>query len=239
MKEPTDCILWNEPEKITSETFDGFDVVEKYVDTSHWERSLLKCRGCGQLYFHEFYEEVDWEDGEDPQYWTYIPVESDEEIALLKKTTYLELLQCFPRLQKDFPKSAEKPNIFWAKRSPSSMDDPIHGSVEQGKERIYQRYFERILDKIDVQNFTNQTLGKTHDSHRRESDYKIVEEIVNTAADNHGLLPVVLQVMLEQFFWADVYMREFDKSKWIYRVMDREDDDFFPDSMTVYKRIFE
>ena len=136
MKEPTDCILWNEPEKISSEEFSGFDVVEKYVDTSHWERSLLKCRECGQLYFHEFYEEVDWEDGEDPQYWTYIPVESDEEIALLKKTTFVELLQFFPRLQKDFPKSAKKPKIFWAKRSPSSMDDPIYGNVEQGKEHI-------------------------------------------------------------------------------------------------------
>ena len=63
----------------------------------------------------EFYEEVDWEGGDDPQHSTYIPVESDTEIEALKETTPSGLLQFVPRLQKDYPKDAEQPTVRWIK----------------------------------------------------------------------------------------------------------------------------
>ncbi len=90
---------------------DTFEHIKEYVDESHLMRDLLKCRECGQLYFFEFYEEVDWKDGQDPQYTTWIPVESGEKADEMNKLSPLEILQFFPRIQKDFPKDADKPTI--------------------------------------------------------------------------------------------------------------------------------
>ena len=62
MTEPTQCVLWLEPE-LAEPLKDRFNLVETYVDEAHWWRHLLECRECGQLYFFEFYELVDWEGG--------------------------------------------------------------------------------------------------------------------------------------------------------------------------------
>ena len=114
MKAPTGCRLWNKPELILKWYTDClFEVVETFVEESHWRRALLKCRECGQLYFYEFHEEIDWVGGNDPQYRTYIPVETAEEITTLKETSTLELLAFGPRLQKDWPSDAEKPRAYW------------------------------------------------------------------------------------------------------------------------------
>ena len=61
----------------------------------------LQCRECGQLYFHEWYEWVDWEHGNDKQYTTLIPVQTPEQIAALKASNIFMLLRFFPRLQWD------------------------------------------------------------------------------------------------------------------------------------------
>ena len=119
------------------------------------------------------------------------------------------------------------------------MKGPIYQDIISGTEPLYQKYFEEILDKIDVQNFTNQALGRSYDKDKIKNDYKIVEQIVNMAKEKSHLSPLALQVMLEQYLWADVYMREMDKDKWIYRVINRKDEDFFPDSMVIYKKFFE
>ena len=116
MKDPVGCRYWTEPER----AFDGpmkdlFRQLELFVEESHWWRYLLECRECGQKYFFEFYEEIDWVGGNDPQYSTYIPVDSDDEIETLKATSYLELLSHTPRLQKDFPRDAETPTVRWVR----------------------------------------------------------------------------------------------------------------------------
>jgi hypothetical protein len=76
----------------------------------------VKCRTCGQLYFYEFYEWIDWTGGNDPQYVTYIPVESHEEIEALRKTNEFTLLNFSPRLHKDFPRDATEPTVYWVGR---------------------------------------------------------------------------------------------------------------------------
>jgi hypothetical protein len=115
MKEPTQCAFWTKPELVLGAAKDRFERLETVVDESHWWRYLLKCRECGQLYFYEFYETIDWEDGEDPQYSTYIPVETAAEIETLKTTSPFSLLQFSPRLQRDFPKGAKAPTVRWVK----------------------------------------------------------------------------------------------------------------------------
>src|SRR5215468_1344249 len=115
MKEPTQCVLWKKPKLVQGPRQERFELVETYVDESHLSRCLLKCRECGQLYFHEFYEWIDWEDGDDPQYSTYIPVETAAEIETLKNTSPFDLLQVSPRLRIDFPKGAKVPTVYWAR----------------------------------------------------------------------------------------------------------------------------
>lgn len=54
-------------------------------------RQLMKCQDCGQLYFHEFYEEVDFRDGEDRQYFIFIPVDNIKVADEHNKLTRLAL----------------------------------------------------------------------------------------------------------------------------------------------------
>lgn len=88
-----------------------FDVLKVYVDESHIFRYLLKCKKCPQLYFFEFYEEIDWEKGNDPQYSTYVPVLNIQEADKINNYSQLELLKVTPRLQDDFVK--EKKTRRW------------------------------------------------------------------------------------------------------------------------------
>ena len=100
MTEPTQCVLWLEPE-LAEPLKNRFNLVETHVDEAHWWRHLLECRECGQLYFFEFYERIDWDSGDDPQYATF----GQEEIERLK-----------PRLQKYFSKDAKRPTFGWVGR---------------------------------------------------------------------------------------------------------------------------
>ncbi len=113
LKEPAQCILWKEPERIVGKFAALFECLETFEDESHLNRCLLKCRECGQLYFYEFYEEIDWSDGDDPQYRTYIPVETPAEIELLRKSSPLELMRFTPRLMRDFPRGGKAPRCGW------------------------------------------------------------------------------------------------------------------------------
>lgn len=114
MKKPTQCILWKKDKLIPQDLhYENFDLIETFEEDSHFSRKLVKCKECGQLYFKEFYEEIDWVNGNDPQYWTYIPIETQDEIETLKKASPLELLQFVPRLQDDFPKDAKEPTVRW------------------------------------------------------------------------------------------------------------------------------
>jgi hypothetical protein len=115
MPAPTQCALWDRPELLLAPGERPFELVETYLDESHLRRSLLRCRECGQLYFHEFYEEIDWVDGEDPQYSTFIPVADPAEIERLKAASSPGLLSFAPRLQRDFPKGASAPTVRWVR----------------------------------------------------------------------------------------------------------------------------
>lgn len=113
MKAPTQCVLWEKPELINEPMKERFELLETFADESHLWRYLLKCRECEQLYFFEFYEEIDWEHGNDPQYTTWIPIDAPEDAQKFSKLSPLELLQFSPRLQKDFPKDAKTPSLRW------------------------------------------------------------------------------------------------------------------------------
>ena len=95
---PINCHLWQK-EKLTPEDLD-FEIVETIEESSHFDRSILRCKRCGQLYFYEFLEFIDWEGGDDKMHVTHIPIE-EKDIEELKTKSSLELLAYSPRLQWD------------------------------------------------------------------------------------------------------------------------------------------
>lgn len=103
LRRPTQCALWEDPGRVVGGRA-TFEELERYIDDSHLIRSLYKCRECGQLYFYEGYEWVDWDKGNDKYYSTFIPVQTPDEIADLKQTTVQMLLRFYPRLQWDMEK---------------------------------------------------------------------------------------------------------------------------------------
>ena len=98
---PTQCVLWEKPALVATKVSDRFETIENFADESHLSRALLKCRECGQLYFFEFYEKIDWNGGDDAQYSTYIPVEERSDIERMRDGSVFDLFYFTPRLQWD------------------------------------------------------------------------------------------------------------------------------------------
>lgn len=89
---------------------DALGNVKMYQKDYHHERQLKRCASCGQLYFHEFYEEVDYRDGEDRQYFIFIPVVNIKAADELNKLTRFELTS-FPGIYKYSPPYDAEP--YW------------------------------------------------------------------------------------------------------------------------------
>lgn len=114
MTKPVQCHLWTKEDFYRDDlNRDDFELIETLVDESRFSRWLVQCKECGQLYFVEFYEEIDWIDGDDSQYVTYVPVKTADEIEKLKKSNIFEIMLFQPCLRKDYPKGAEKPKVYW------------------------------------------------------------------------------------------------------------------------------
>ncbi len=110
VKEPTQCHLWQKQD-LSSSDLDPktFEVIKVFLDDDRLKRKLLKCKDCSQLYFYEFYEEIDYIGGNDPQYRTFVPVESKEQAEEISNKSLWEIHTYFPRLLCDFPKDADRP----------------------------------------------------------------------------------------------------------------------------------
>jgi hypothetical protein len=110
------CVLWTDPEPTVGRPLaHGFELLERFVADSHWSVSLLRCRECGLRYIFEFYEEVDWVDGDDPQYCAWVPVETDADVARVRPAGPGQLAGFRPCLRKDWPKGADAPKIYWVR----------------------------------------------------------------------------------------------------------------------------
>lgn len=55
-----------------------FELVKELVDESHFRVVLIACSACGQRWVKVFAESIDWEKGEDPQYWALLPLTAAE-----------------------------------------------------------------------------------------------------------------------------------------------------------------
>ncbi len=58
------------------------DHATTFVDESHFMVTLRGCGECGQRFVHVFAEQIDWRDGEDPQWRALAPVSMAEAVGL-------------------------------------------------------------------------------------------------------------------------------------------------------------
>lgn len=97
----------------------GLAGVAGLVDDSHLIISILACKECLQRFLSAFEEEVDWADGDDPQYWTLLPLTNDEVASLLPPApapTSAQLNALGPgrrSLRRDYPKG-DVQRVYWA-----------------------------------------------------------------------------------------------------------------------------
>ncbi|QIE44050.1 hypothetical protein G5B38_00090 [Pseudohalocynthiibacter aestuariivivens] len=105
MFDPIQCRLWSEPTILADKGHgEVFENIETFRDSSHDMRALVRCRECGQRYIFDYHEEIDWENGNDPTYLTYVPVRNDADIAQMRNVAdQIGILQFHPRLQYDRP----------------------------------------------------------------------------------------------------------------------------------------
>jgi hypothetical protein len=68
----------------------GLSTQTELVDESHFHVRLLGCSRCGQRFVSVFTEMIDWADGDDPQYWTMMPVTAEEKLALERANPFME-----------------------------------------------------------------------------------------------------------------------------------------------------
>ncbi len=114
MKNPTQCLLWKKAHLSPADL--DLEFVEAISRGAHIERGLFRCRECGQVYFHEWYEHVNFKH-DSYMYDTYIPVNSKEEIKELTETkSSSELLQFFPQLHGSFTNGL-KDSVQWLESS--------------------------------------------------------------------------------------------------------------------------
>ncbi len=59
--------------------------VAELIDESHFHVMILACPRCTQHFISVFTEMVDWADGDDPQYWTVLPITEIETADLIKQ----------------------------------------------------------------------------------------------------------------------------------------------------------
>lgn len=89
------------------------------IDESHYHVMILACGSCTQRFVSVFTETIDWEDGEDPQYWTLLPITDTEVAGLVQRSASvtegrLNALGAGRRcLRRDYPKDAAAPRASW------------------------------------------------------------------------------------------------------------------------------
>jgi len=89
------------------------------IEESHFRVAVLKCRNCSQQFLSVFTETIDWQAGEDPMYWTTLPILPSEAKGLLEGGPVSEntLNSIGPErrsLRHDFPKDEPK-TTYWDK----------------------------------------------------------------------------------------------------------------------------
>jgi hypothetical protein len=88
------------------------------IDESHFSVRIQACPTCGQRFLSVFTETIDWQDGDDDQYWSVLPITMAEGQALDDQnaaTSETQLPQLAPQrrsLSYDSP-TGKAPRVYW------------------------------------------------------------------------------------------------------------------------------
>lgn len=98
--------------------------LESLINESHFSIRIRQCRACDQKYLAVFTETIDWQDGQDPQLWSIVPVAPDEIAVLINAgsdDSDVSLVRSVENavmerqsLCLDWPKGSDQ-KIFWRK----------------------------------------------------------------------------------------------------------------------------
>lgn len=92
---------------------------QELIEESHFHVQILACPRCAQRFVSVFTEVIDWKDGDDPQYWTLLPITETEAADLVRQRDSLteSSLEALGRdrrcMRHDYPK-ATAPRTYWA-----------------------------------------------------------------------------------------------------------------------------
>lgn len=144
---PVQCHLWR-AKIIETADLEALIRIRLFVEYGHDIRALLECERCGQLYYYEFFEEIDWVNEDDLQCQTYIPIENDEEtIETLNGMDMEELLSVTPRLQVDWweDEPDEPDKAVWV----GYDEEPQHTQLVERAYRLAVKWHEGQTRKGD------------------------------------------------------------------------------------------
>jgi hypothetical protein len=88
------------------------------IDELHFHVMIRTCRSCSQCFLSIFTEMIDWIDGDDPQYWTLLPITEVEAADLIRQGNSLaeqtlnSLGSGRRSLHHDHPKG-KPPRTYW------------------------------------------------------------------------------------------------------------------------------
>ena len=88
------------------------------IDESHFHVMIRACSRCSQRFLSIFTEMIDWADGDDPQYWTLLPITEVEAADLIRQGNSLaeqtlnSLGSGRRSLHHDHPKG-KPPRTYW------------------------------------------------------------------------------------------------------------------------------
>lgn len=92
-----------------------------------------------------------------------------------------------------------------------------------------------VVDSVDVDTQTRWSKNQEYDRRRFSKDEEVMENLILGEATKAGLSPAILQVIVNQYFFADPYQREMDIDVWVKRVISRKSVDYFPSGWAVRK----
>jgi hypothetical protein len=101
------------------EARDGLNRGQELIEESHFHVMILGCARCNQRFVSVFTEVIDWEDGDDPQYWTLLPITETEAADLVRRRDSLteSSLEALGRgrrsMRHDYPKAGKR-WTYWA-----------------------------------------------------------------------------------------------------------------------------
>lgn len=72
-----DCACRSEDVHTARTAITACKCIAEIIDDSHFRVAVLRC-DCGQHFLYVFTEEIDWENGEDPQAWLRVPLSNAE-----------------------------------------------------------------------------------------------------------------------------------------------------------------